>query len=126
MNRLALFIFIVAFTSCDTGRRLLSSAEEDLSRELSDECACEVVLQPDEYALQNSSSNGTFTVTFINSSVYYCNGDSAELARISANIARRLAVVMSNKKNYSHVRFRFIQTGKEAITCTRSITVRRP
>ncbi|WP_123864575.1 hypothetical protein [Chitinophaga barathri] len=126
MNQLILLVFLFAFAACNTGRQTLSPEETRFRKELAEECGCEVTLAPDEYALQNDNSTGTFKVSFINSSVYYCESDSAELARISGNIARRLAVIMSNKKNYSNVEFTFMQISKEEITCTRHIMVRRP
>ncbi|WP_346315946.1 hypothetical protein [Chitinophaga sp. YIM B06452] len=125
MNRLIL-LFLLFTISCNTSRELLSDDEKRFRQQLQEDCGCEVELAHDDFALQNDNSTGTFEVTFINSSVYYCNSDSSELARISGNIAKRLAVVMSNKKNYSNIRFTYLQISKEEITCTRHIMIRRP
>jgi hypothetical protein len=125
MNRI--IVLILLFTiSCNTGRELLSDGEKRFLQQLQEECGCEVSLAHDEFALQNDNSTGTYQVTFINSSVYYCDNDSSELARISGNIAKRLAVVMSNRNNYSNIRFTYLQISKEEITCTRHIMIRRP
>lgn len=125
MNR---FIALVLplIISCNTGRELLSDGEKRFRQQLQEECGCEVSLAHDDFALQNDNRTGTFQVTFINSSVYYCNSDSSELARISGNIAKRLAVIMANRKNYSNIRFTYLQVSKEEITCTRHIMIRRP
>jgi hypothetical protein len=125
MNRFTALVLLLTI-SCNTGRELLSDGEKRFLQQLQEECGCEVSLAHDDFALQNDNGTGTFQVTFINSSVYYCDGDSSELARISGNIAKRLAVIMSNRKNYSNIRFTYLQVSKEEITCTRHIMIRRP
>lgn len=125
MNRLIILVLLLTI-SCNTGRELLSDGEKRFLEQLQEECGCEVSLAQDEFALQNDNSTGTYQVTFMNSSVYYCDNDSSELARISGNIAKRLAVVMSNRNNYSNIRFTYLQVSKEEITCTRHIMIRRP
>jgi len=104
----------------------LSAAEESFRLQLQEECGCEVTLIPDKAAVGGNTGNGTFYINLMNSTVYYCNMDPAELSRVANNIARRFAVGMSHKENYSHIEIEFFQLKQNEVSCSRKFKVRRP
>lgn len=118
--------FPVLFLLFACNEKKLSAAEESFLLQLQDECGCEVSLMHDRTAIENNASNGVFHIDLINSTVYYCNMSPAELERIANNLARRFAVIMKHKGNYSNIQVEFSQMKKDEVNCSRKFMVRRP
>ncbi|SIO53202.1 hypothetical protein [Chitinophaga niabensis] len=118
--------FPVLFLLFACNEKKLSAAEESFLLQLQDECGCEASLMHDRTAIGNNAGNGVFHIDLINSTVYYCNMDPVELERIANNVARRFAVIMEHKGNYSNIQVEFSQMKKDEVNCSRKFMVRRP
>lgn len=125
MEKRILPILLLLF-ACNDKVTSLSASEKDFLVQLQDECGCEVSLVHDRTAIESNASNGTFHIDLINSTVFYCNMDPAELERIANNMARRFAVIMGHKGNYSNIQVEFSQMKKDEVICSRKFMVRRP
>lgn len=112
--------------ACNDKVTKLSEPEERFLLQLQEECGCEVSLIPDRAAIAGNASNGVFRIDMMNSTVYYCNMAPSELERIAGNIARRFAVAMDHKGNYSNIEVEFSQMKQDEVICSRKFMVRRP
>lgn len=116
----------ILFLMFACNEKKLSAAEESFLLQLQDECSCEASLMHDRTAIESNAGNGVFHIDLINSTVYYCNMSPAELERIANNVARRFALVMAHKGNYSNIQVEFSQMEKDKVSCSRKFMVRRP
>lgn len=123
-KRLLPILFLLL--ACNDKSTGLSESEERFLFQLQEECGCEVSLVPDRTALERNASNGVFRIDMMNSTVYYCNMTPSELERIAGNIARRFAVSMDHKGNYSNIEIEFSQMKQDEVICSHKFMVRRP
>jgi hypothetical protein len=120
------FPILFLLLACNDKVTKLSGSEERFLLQLQDECGCEPSLIHDRTAIESNASNGVFHIDMMNSTVYYCNMDPVELERIAGNVARRFAVIMSHKGNYSNIQVEFSQMKQEEVICSRKFMIRRP